>query len=62
MAVNETHERPSDPVPHRAAETASVKHLISHDQAPFSIGIGQRYIDRLDAVKKKARVSLFFPP
>ena len=52
VAVNETHERPPNAVSHRAAETASVKHLISHDQAPFLIGIGQRYIDRLDPVKK----------
>jgi hypothetical protein len=56
MAVNETHERPSDPVSHRAAQTASMKHLISHDQAPFLIGIGQRYIDRLDPVKKKVQL------
>ena len=53
VAVNETHERPPDAVAHRAAETASVKHLISHDQAPFLIGIGQRYIDRRDPVKKR---------
>jgi hypothetical protein len=58
VAVNETHERPPDPIAHRAAETASVKHLISHDQAPFLIGIGQRYIDRLDSVKKSG-ISLF---
>jgi hypothetical protein len=58
VAVNETHERPPDAIAHRAAETASVKHLISHDQAPFLIGIDQRYIDRLDPVKKSGR-SLF---
>src|SRR5262245_38703156 len=52
VAVNKTHEWPPDAIAHRAAETASVKHLISHDQAPFLIGIGQRYIDRLDPVKK----------
>src|SRR5262249_30350515 len=52
VAVNKTHERPPDAIAHRAAETASLKHLISHDQAPFLIGIGQRYIDRLDPVKK----------
>src|SRR5262245_36334433 len=53
VAVNETHERPPDAIAHHAAETASIKHLISHDQAPFLIGIGQRYIDRLDPVKKR---------
>src|SRR5262249_21422269 len=53
VAVNETHERPLHAIAHRTAETASVKHLISHDQAPFLIGIGQRYIDRLDPVKKR---------
>src|SRR5215813_8706040 len=39
VAVNETHERPPHAIAHRAAETASMKHLISHDQAPFKIGI-----------------------
>src|SRR5262245_39433642 len=52
VAVNETHERPPDAIAHPTAETASLKHLISHDQAPFLTGIGQRYIDRLDPVKK----------
>jgi hypothetical protein len=37
VAVNEPHERPPDAIAHRAAETASVKHLVSHDQAPFSM-------------------------
>jgi len=55
VAVNETHERPPDAIAHRAAETTSVKHLISHNQAPFLIAIGQRYIDRLDPVKKSSR-------
>src|SRR5215470_11613577 len=58
VAVNETHERPPDAIAHRATETTSVKHLISHNQAPFLIGIAQRYIDRLDPVKKSGR-SLF---
>jgi hypothetical protein len=58
VAVNDTHERPPDAIAHRAEETASVKHLISHDQAPFLIGIGQGYIDRLDPVKKSG-ISLF---
>src|SRR5215831_5450283 len=49
---------PPHAIAHRTAETASLKHLISHDQAPFLIGIGQRYIDRLDPVKKRGR-SLF---
>src|SRR5262245_18542806 len=58
VAVNETHERPPNAIAHRAAETASVKHLISHDQAPFLIGIAQRYINRLGPVKKSG-ISLF---
>ena len=58
VAVNETHERPPDAIAHGAAETASVKQLISHDQAPFLIGIGQRYSDRLDPVKKLGEVFL----
>src|SRR5215831_9619691 len=45
---------PPHAIAHRTAETASLKHLISHDQAPFLIGIGQRYIDRLDPVKKRS--------
>ena len=61
VAVNETHERPPHAIAHRAAETASSKYLISHNQAPFLIGIDQRYIDRLDPVKKSGR-SLFAPP
>src|SRR5262249_23366158 len=58
VAVNETHERPPHAIAHRAAETASLKHLISHDQAPFLIVIRQRYIDRLDPVKKSG-IGLF---
>src|ERR1044071_5722751 len=42
VAVNETHERPADAIAHGATKTASVKNLISHDQAPFFIGTGQR--------------------
>src|SRR5262245_27212785 len=41
VAVNETHERPPHAIAHRTAETAPVKHLISHDQAPFLIGSSQ---------------------
>src|SRR5262245_58074268 len=37
VAVNETHARHPHAIAHRTAETASVKHLISHDQAPFLI-------------------------
>src|SRR5262245_53766489 len=56
VAVNETNERPPDAIAHRAAETASVKHLISHDQAPFLIGIvNATSIDSIQSRKPDSR-------